>query len=273
MTMIGKIRQYVASRLRPLPHEVVCTWRGLEIAVDPRTEIGSRLSRLGSFEAWEIDVASALFLGKYAGEGRCIIDVGANVGIHSLAWALAFDDTRVYAVEPAPATFEILRRNLERNGKSSRVSALRCALSNRAGDADFYVTEDDAFSSLKDTERKQVRQVIRVPVRTLDDLSQEIGGNRAGLIKIDVEGLETEVIAGGQRLLKRDRPVLFVEIYRGTNSNADPEGTIAAVRALGYEAFIFAPEIGLTRFVRHDDRFYNYFFLPLVTGNDVVEPP
>jgi Methyltransferase FkbM domain len=64
----------------------------------------------------------------------------------------------------------------------------------------------------------------------LDELSQQLEGHRAGLIKIDVEGLEMEVIAGGQALLKRDRPVLFVEIISSSRRRRDVEAAPSGAR-------------------------------------------
>ncbi len=81
-------------------------------------------------------------------------------------------------------------------------------------------------------------------------------------MKIDVEGLEAAVIAGGRSLITRDRPVLFVEIYGGANSNADPEGTVGAIRDMGYDALVYSSDSGLIPFTRHDDRRANYFFVP-----------
>src|SRR3569623_84621 len=66
---------------------------------------------------------------------------------------------------------------------------------------------------------------------------------------------------GGRAALSRDKPTLFVEIYGGVASNRDPEATVTTIRALGYDAFVVGAS-GLDPFVRHDDRRYNYFFLP-----------
>lgn len=87
-----------------------------------------------------------------------------------------------------------------------------------------------------------------------------------GLLKIDVEGLERAVIAGAAELLRRDRPVLLVEIYGGAASNPDPERTIADIRAYGYEPFVYADDAGLQPYQRHRDDRYCYFFIPSRKG-------
>ena len=62
-------------------------------------------------------------------------------------------------------------------------------------------------------------------------------------------------------LIEKYKPVIFCEIYKGTDSNEDPERTVRHLIDKGYEALVFDGE-KLVNFKRHDDRFYNYFFLP-----------
>jgi hypothetical protein len=58
-------------------------WRGLQIMLDPGSDITRAVRLTGGFEEAEIDIAAALYAALYP--GRCILDVGANVGLHSLA--------------------------------------------------------------------------------------------------------------------------------------------------------------------------------------------
>jgi FkbM family methyltransferase len=259
--MIATLVRLLGLRRR-MPEAVVRSWRGMEFELDPRTDIGGAMLRSGTFEAAEIDVATALFASRYSRQSeRLILDVGANIGIHALLWAHALPHSRVVALEPAPMTYRVLLRNIERNGQTDRIGAIQVAASNRDAELDFFVTEDNAYNSLKDTRRKAVREIIKVPARRLDALA-ELEGARVGMIKIDVEGLESTVIAGARGLIQRDAPILFVEIYRGVASNSDPEGTIAAATELGYDAYVYSAASGLVEYESHDDRRYNYFFLP-----------
>ena len=146
------------------------------------------------------------------------------------------------------------------NGLGERIRTLRTAVGDAVGEVDFFVAEDSAYSSLKDTERKQIRERVRVPCTTLDALAADLPP--IGLLKIDVEGLERSVIAGAAALLRRDRPVLFVEIYGGTASNTDPEGTVKDICVHGYEPFVYAHDTGLLPYTQHRDDRYNYFFIP-----------
>jgi FkbM family methyltransferase len=210
----------------------------------------------GGFEEREIDIAAAFYTALYP--GRCILDVGANIGLHSLAWSVL---APVVALEPAPGTYARLQANVTANRLEGRVRALQTAASDREGEVEFFVAKDSAFSSLKDTGRVGISDRLRVPCTTLDALAPGLPGP-VGLLKIDVEGFERAVVAGALQLLKRDRPVLFVEIYGGDASNPDPEGTIEDIRTYGYRTFVFAHDAGLLPYERHRDDRYNYFFVP-----------
>ena len=69
-------------------------------------------------------------------EGACIFDVGANIGMFTLFVARQCEGVKVYAFEPIPTTFEILRRNVELYGINARL--FQCGLSNRPGVATFF---------------------------------------------------------------------------------------------------------------------------------------
>ncbi|MEO8554835.1 MAG: FkbM family methyltransferase, partial [Kofleriaceae bacterium] len=207
------------------------------------------------FEARERELAGEL-LRAHHGEERAIVDVGAHVGLHALTWARRFPRAHVIAIEPSPVTCARLARNVARNHLAVEVREV--ALADHVGDGDLHVTDDDGYAGLSDTRRKPIRDLIAVQVTTLDTIAAEL---RLGLVKIDVEGHEAEVIAGGRRSLLRDRPVLVVEIYGGVASNPDPEGTVARICELGYTAHLLGPR-GLERAGRDDDARYNYFFLP-----------
>jgi FkbM family methyltransferase len=252
---VGRVRQLVRRWLRP--SVAVVEVDGIELSVDPRTEIGGVLWRGGDFERMERDIAAELFAA--GDQTRAIVDVGAHIGLHVIAWARRFENAEVVAIEPGSAV-AVLQLNVARNELGNRIDVIECALSDHAGKADLYLARDDAYTALSDTRRHPILAVTRVEVSTLDSIAAKLDVP-LGLVKIDVEGHEDAVIAGGRACIARDKPVLFVEIYGGVASNRDPEATIATIRRLGYNAFVVGAR-GLEPFVRHDDRRYNYFFIP-----------
>jgi FkbM family methyltransferase len=260
LSTVRRLRQLAdhVRRALPRPASAIVQVGGLELEVDPRTEIGYVLWRDHGFEARERDVAAALFASR--GAERAIIDVGAHVGVHGLAWAKMFAKAPVVAIEPAPKTVAQLARNVKRNGLHDRVRVLECALGAHTGEGALQIATDDAYSGLFDTGRKPIQEVVPVRIRTLDEVAAELAVP-LGLVKIDVEGHERAVIAGGRATIERDHPVLFVEIYGGIASNPAPAATVEEIKELGYTAYVLGAH-GLERFTQHDDRRYNYFFVP-----------
>jgi FkbM family methyltransferase len=251
--MLERFRVWLPGGLAPW------RWRGLHITLDPRSVIARGVRLNGRFEEAEIDIAAALYTALY--HGRCILDVGANIGLHTLAWTKLAPLAPVVALEPAPDTYARLEANVAANNLQNRVRTIRAAAGDANGEAEFFVAKDDGFSSLKDTRRVAIRERVQVRCTTLDTLATELP-LPVGLLKIDVEGFERAVIAGATDLLQRDRPVLFVEIYGGSDSNPDPEGTIEDIRAHGYEPFVYTQNAGLVPYEQHSDDRYNYFFIP-----------
>ncbi len=229
---------------------------GLEY--DPLSVIGKKLFESGQFEEDEIRFFAKLLGNR---EAPVVLDIGANIGLHSIRWAAACPTLRSYAFEPSRETLTMLRNNVVQSGHAPRIEVIPMAVADRQGAGNFFHCVDDAYSSLRDTHRKQVETSYQVDITTIDSFVSGRRLSKIDLVKIDVEGLELEVLNGAIETLRRLRPHLFVEIFAGTHSNPDPEGTINRVRLLGYEPYIFqngAPK----PFVRHSDEFYNYYFCP-----------
>jgi len=229
---------------------------GTTISYEFGTAIGWQLFWYGSFEESEIRfVESMLRTRPYVG---AIIDVGANIGLHSLRLSKSFSKADLYAFEPSPPTFMNLQQNIKRSGQNN-IIALPYALSNQVCEKEFFHCEDNAYSSLIDTHRKNVKSVFRVAVTTLDQIVEEQRIQDVSLIKIDVEGLESEVVLGATKTIQKFHPDIFVEIYGGTNSNPEPARTVEILRALGYQAYVLT-EGTAAPYKEHSDEFYNYYF-------------
>jgi len=135
---------------------------------------------------------------------RAAVDVGAHAGSYTMQ--LARIVPRVFAFEPDPEMAGLLRRAAPRN-----VVVSSDALSDTAGHKTFRVPVAAGHVSVTlgslapvDAESTIERQVR---TSTLDQLA----GEDIGFVKIDVEGHEAEVLAGGRELLRRWRPVLLLE--------------------------------------------------------------
>ena len=135
-----------------------------------------------------------------AEEARTIVDVGANVGELTVHWASRA--RRCWSLEPIPATFEILEKNVTQNELEERVIPLQVAAYSDAAPRRMKYSERQAeTASISD------RGDVEVECVTLDSLDL----TEVDLVKIDVEGQELEVLRGAERLLRRDQPHLIIE--------------------------------------------------------------
>lgn len=140
--------------------------------------------------------------------GDTFVDVGANLGFYTrMASSLVGDVGQVYAFEPMPAAYRLLRMN---TSDLTNVTLHDDALSDREGVGEFFVRDHgDASSLLSDG----LGRPIQVGLNTLDrKLScTESGSMRVDFIKIDVEGAELSVLRGATKTIQAHQPVVYFE--------------------------------------------------------------
>ncbi|GAA2084251.1 FkbM family methyltransferase [Actinomadura alba] len=153
---------------------------------------------------WESTTQPVLF--DLARRSEVFVDVGAYSGIYTLLACVANPRLRAVAFEPNPVKLPQLRSNVIVNGLQDRVTIVGKALAAEAGCATLTIPSDDSAASLG-TARPSVR-TVDVDVTTGDEA---LGDLPVGLIKIDVEGFEPEVINGMPRLLRTWRPRIIAE--------------------------------------------------------------
>lgn len=208
-----------AARLRAM------LWRFRTLALAERAFAGATgplvLSR--RFYGWELTVNVSrsnaqrlLYLEgeRFIGERRLlaslvrpgmrVADVGANIGYLLLYLArLAGPEGEILAFEPEPDNLVELGRNVRRNALDN-VEVFPTAV----GAADGTVS---LRTGLNGTVAQDGTGEVEVPLRALDSALDR----RIDFLKIDVEGYEGQVLAGAERVLFEDRPVLFVEVHPG----------------------------------------------------------
>ena len=169
--------------------------------------------------------------------GGICLDIGANIGNHSLAFAPHF--ARVIALEPHPRTFRLLELNAE---LAPNVTALNLGASDAAGVV--KVALDPLNYAASSIGKAATAGAVEVEFRLdrLDDMAG-IGSNRVTFIKIDVEGHEAAALTGAEATIRRNRPLVVLEVL--PDDVAD--GTSAAVevlRSYGYRHFYELREAG-----------------------------
>lgn len=170
-----------------------------------------------------------------------VIDVGANFGTYTLAFsAFAGPRGRVYSYEAQRMIYYMLAGSVALNSLTN-VHCFNAAVGDHEGSIDlpqFDYSKPMNFGSVEfgPTQKEQLPQertydpavAEKVPLTTLDKLDLP----RVDLIKIDVEGMEAQVLAGASATIRRCQPLLFVEFLKG-----DPPALLAQMVELGYEVF------------------------------------
>jgi len=223
-------RWQIGSRLVPGPVAVQMT-DGVRILAAPGTPgaTGAVYFGLHEFD----DMALTLQLLR---PGDLFVDAGANVGSYTLL--AASTGARCVSFEPLPATYQKLLANVGLNGWQSRVEAMNAGLGSARGEIRFTVDEDTANHVANADDRGRT---TLVPVVTLDET---LAGQRPTLIKIDVEGYETEVIRGARQTLAERGPMaLIVEINDASHHYGSSEAELIELMEDlgGYQPYDYDP--------------------------------
>ncbi|MDR7568571.1 MAG: FkbM family methyltransferase, partial [Armatimonadota bacterium] len=142
--------------------------------------------------------------------GMTVVDVGANLGYFALLAARRVaPNGRVFALEPFPASYQLLRRNIEANG-FNHVVALPVAAGRSSGKRKIYVYPQANWNSFFSGNRKPIDE-LDVDVCTLDNLLTNVP--RVDLIRMDVEGAELDVLYGSQKILGNLSPKIVIEVH------------------------------------------------------------
>jgi FkbM family methyltransferase len=192
--------------------------------------------------------------GISVGNNETIFDIGANIGLFTLFVKENYRDAKVHAFEPSPAIFQILKANVAKYGDS--VSAHACGMADRPGEATFTFYPKYSIMSGFHAGSDQDRETLRVGIasqlkeqgmapediqdrsldrmvkialgqkqeyvcqlRTISEIIDEARIETIGLLKIDAEGSELDILAGiREEHWGRVRQIVM-EIH-------DPKGTI-----------------------------------------------
>ncbi len=165
-----------------------------------------------------------------------MIDVGASSGSFSLLPAL-LPQLTVYAFEPNPTVYAMLRQQVLQNGLSDNVLPFCEAAWHEIADLTLSIPLDTATGcgTLGMPNQTSVHQ-WQVPAFPLDVLLHGDGIGHVDLIKIDAEGAEKFVLQGAKRIIERYRPVLLIEVTWTTGLLFDypSEDILKLVEQYGY---------------------------------------
>lgn len=212
---VDEFYQYVLQQLATLGHNVLIptgpttlpvaeithrgkTWRVAGTAPDDHI-----FRSLQSGHPYEADLLQST--APLVHPGDVIIDVGANIGNHSAYWAVTCE-AEVYAFEPRQACVQALRQTVRLNGLEGSVFIRAFGLGRRTSTARSESPQPaNAGASVLVEDAEGL-----VTVRRLDDVLLP-KPRSVRLIKIDVEGMELDVLAGAAETIDEHRPILVIE--------------------------------------------------------------
>lgn len=162
------------------------------------------------------------------------VDVGANMGTYTIL-ASGVCGAYSYSFEPIQSTFERLQANIKLNNLEARTTAIQCALGSSTGEIKFTYQQDTTNHVATDQET----DIVTVPVNRLDDIVPQT----PTLLKIDVEGFETEVIQGAmQHLANPQLKAIIIELNGSGGRYGYNEAAIhQQFLNLGFKAYVYEP--------------------------------
>ncbi len=174
-------------------------------------------------------------------ENSWYFDVGANIGLMSAPLLHSRDRVTVVSVEASPHTGAFLKRSVDGSPRRGQWKFEGLALGAQDGQATFFTSAPShgAFDGLRDTGRGRTARAITVAMSRLDTLWHRHGEPDVSCIKIDVEGAESEILAGAEACLAACRPVIMLE-WNAENLAAyhrSPDSLFSLADRLRYEIF------------------------------------
>ncbi len=241
-----------------LGHELAGRHRGAALARLLRWQIGGRLGGLpvvaplvgptrlvlrrglsSATAAWYVgltDFREMAFCLHLLRPGDLMGDIGANIGVYAVL-AAGVAGAEVVAVEPAAATLPHLHDNIRLNDLAGRIAVLPLALGEAPGQVRLSARRGAANRVLLAGEAEDAAEVA---VTTLD---AAFAARAPLLLKLDVEGFEARILAGGTRLLADPalRALIIETAGHAARYGDAPDGLDALLRGHGFAPFDYDP--------------------------------
>lgn len=168
-----------------------------------------------------------------AAKNSTVLDIGANIGNHTIFFAKMFQ--KVYAFEPNPVTYEVLKINSNFVSETKNIELFNFGLSDIDGTLPFFINHSNIGGSAIAENNETLENIIDVSVKKLDDLTI-LNDENVSLIKIDVEGHELKVLKGAKNTLCKNMPAILFEQQASDIADGSSE-VIKFLEELGYSFF------------------------------------
>ena len=171
------------------------------------------------------------FIDEQYREQRNIVDIGANIGNHSLFFSKYLKCDHVYSFEPLADNVALFKKNLEQY--KDKCTLFDVALGSQEDTKPLYMIYDKNFGGTSILQQENAFEVAKTKVITLDSLHLE----DISFMKIDVELLEVDVLKGAKDTVNRCQPMIMLEnsFYHFGYKFPDPEPHKDIMEELGYK--------------------------------------
>lgn len=189
----------------PTATQTLTTSLGHTVTAFCNDHVGDKIARNGLYEKENLMLLLAL-LKKIA--SPVVLDIGANIGNHTLAFATVA--SRVLAFEPLPAVYDLLVRNVKANGLDN-VITFPFALSDTEEEATLYMVREGNVGASSFDKREAGVDAVTVKKKVGDAVVEKTGIRKLDLIKLDVEAHEAFVLRGLKNTLEQHKPIITME--------------------------------------------------------------
>ncbi len=143
----------------------------------------------------------------YIEGGEILLDIGANIGNHTVYWATNNQFRAIHSFEPVKAIFNILKKNIEINQLDASVTCYNIGLGFSQSKARISNVKRNNIGATSLVESSEGD----IEINSIDNIVKDIG--KVDFIKIDVEGFEIDVLNGAAETLKNWKPKIFIETF------------------------------------------------------------
>ena len=206
-SFIRKVKDYSLSNLQTdyaevFGNKLFLSKKGLALSI----------SHYGTYEELESKIME-----EKIEMGNIVVDVGANIGLHTLNMARIVGKTgQVFAFEPDPSNFEILKKNAKINNYKNIILEQK-AVGDKHGKTTLYQS-DNPINHRIFPQSERVNSQVQVELTNLDNYFDSDMIDKINFIKIDVEGMEFGVLKGMKNILKNNKniKILFEFVPKDT---------------------------------------------------------
>lgn len=191
--------------------------------------VSNKILSFGVYEKSQLDLIFEWLKTKKGVFNSTVLDIGANIGNHSLYFSSYF--SKCISFEPNPRTFSVLEINSKLVGN---ITPMNIGLSNKKVTTSLFTNHQNVgASSLSDKWNESVDSSCEIQLDRVDDVIDE--EEKIGLIKMDVEGHEWFALKGAEKTIANNKPIIIFE--HNTSKDKSENDVIGLLEDLGYDSF------------------------------------